>query len=32
MILDYRSFGYISAIVKPYGFRELREALDNVFE
>ena len=32
MILDYRSFGYISAIVKPYGFKELREALDKVFE
>jgi len=32
MILDYRSFGYISAIVKPYGFKELREALDKVFK
>ena len=31
MILDYQSFGYISAIVKPYGFKELGEALDKVF-
>jgi PAS domain S-box-containing protein len=31
MILDHRSFGYVAAIVKPYGFKELGEALDKVF-
>jgi CheY-like chemotaxis protein len=32
MIVDYRSFGYAAAIVKPYGFKELNEALDTAFK
>jgi DNA-binding response OmpR family regulator len=32
MIVDYRSFGYAAVIVKPYGFKELNEALDNAFK
>ena len=32
MIVDYRSFGYTAVIVKPYGFKELSEALDTVFK
>jgi hypothetical protein len=32
MIVDYRSFGYAAVIVKPYGFRELSEALDTAFK
>jgi len=32
MIVDYRSFGYAAAIVKPYGFKELSEALDTAFK
>jgi len=32
MIVDYRSFGYAAVIVKPYGFKELNEALDTVFK
>jgi PAS domain S-box-containing protein len=31
MITDYRSFGFAAAIVKPYGFKELQEALGKVF-
>lgn len=31
MIVDYRSFGYAAVIVKPYGFKELGEALDTAF-
>jgi PAS domain S-box-containing protein len=31
MIVDYRSFGYAAAIVKPYGFKELGEALETAF-
>jgi DNA-binding NtrC family response regulator len=31
MIVDYRTFGFVSAIVKPYGFKELGEALDTAF-
>jgi len=31
MIVEYRSFGFVSAIIKPYGFRELGEALDTAF-
>lgn len=31
MILDYRSFGFAAAVVKPYGFKELGEALDIIF-
>ena len=32
MIVDYRSFGYAAVIVKPYGFKELNEALDTAFK
>jgi CheY-like chemotaxis protein/signal transduction histidine kinase len=32
MIVDYHSFGYAAAIVKPYGFKELNEALDTAFK
>jgi len=32
MMVDYRSFGFIAAISKPYGFRELGNALDSAFE
>jgi PAS domain S-box-containing protein len=32
MIVDFRSFGYAAVIVKPYGFKELGEALDTVFK
>jgi len=32
MIVDYRSFGYAAVIVKPYGFKELNEALDTVLK
>lgn len=32
MIVDYRSFGYAAVIVKPYGFKELGEALDTAFK
>lgn len=32
MIVDCRAFGFSSAIIKPYGFRELDEALRNAFE
>jgi two-component system, cell cycle sensor histidine kinase and response regulator CckA len=31
MILDYRSFGFAAAVVKPYGFKEPGEALDIIF-
>ena len=31
MMTGYRSFGFVAAIVKPYGFRELQEALGQVF-
>ncbi|WP_321508494.1 response regulator [uncultured Methanoregula sp.] len=31
MIVDYQSFGFVAAIIKPYGFRELGEALDITF-
>ena len=31
MITGYRSFGFGAAIVKPYGFRELQQALGQVF-
>jgi DNA-binding NarL/FixJ family response regulator len=31
MIVDCHSFGFAAAIVKPYGFKELGEALDTVF-
>jgi DNA-binding NarL/FixJ family response regulator len=31
MITDYGSFGFAAAIVKPYGFKELQEALGKVF-
>lgn len=31
MLVDYRSFGYAAVIVKPYGFKELGEALDTAF-
>ncbi|MDO9326177.1 MAG: response regulator [Methanoregula sp.] len=32
MIVDFRSFGYAAVIVKPYGFKELGEALDCAFK
>jgi two-component system, cell cycle sensor histidine kinase and response regulator CckA len=32
MIVDYRSFGYAAVLVKPYGFKELGEALDTAFK
>ncbi|MDO9034519.1 MAG: hybrid sensor histidine kinase/response regulator, partial [Methanoregula sp.] len=32
MIVDYRSFGYAAVVVKPYGFKELSEALDTAFK
>ena len=32
MIVDYRSFGYAAVVVKPYGFKELNEALDTAFK
>ena len=32
MIVDFRSFGYAAVIVKPYGFKELNEALDTAFK
>ncbi len=31
MIVDFRSFGYSAVIVKPYGFKELNEALEAAF-
>jgi CheY-like chemotaxis protein len=31
MIVDFRSFGYAAVIVKPYGFKELGEALETAF-
>jgi CheY-like chemotaxis protein len=31
MIVDFKAFGFAAAIVKPYGFKELGEALDSVF-
>jgi PAS domain S-box-containing protein len=31
MIVDFKAFGFAAAIVKPYGFKELGEALDTVF-
>jgi len=31
LITDYRSFGFVAAIVKPYGFLELQDALGRAF-
>jgi CheY-like chemotaxis protein len=32
MIMDFKSFGFAAAIVKPYGFKELGEALETAFK